>query len=455
MKLFSLSSWRQDRILGRVLKNSSYLFVSYALGAVLTILTANLLGVAEFGILGTVTVFVTNINRLFSFRMGEMVVKYMGGALARGETERAAAAVKAAMLVEAVTSLVAFAALALLAPLGAQYFAKDPQTTPLFLLYGISILLNAITESSTGVLQVTNHYRSQAMINFFQTVLLAVLLGLAAVYHAGLLEVLAVYLFGKVIIGLGPVVVAFHWLPQVLGRGWWRVSLAVLPSWREMLRFSISTNFNGTVNLVARDSEIPIVSFFFGTQAAGYYKIALALINLIVMPINPFISTTYPEITRTFANREWSRLRTLLRRVTLISGSWTAFVAMGLLVVGRPLLFQPWRVLGHTFAVLQGYLPAYPLLLVLLLGYGVANIFFWNRPLLLAQGLAEYPLKISFWAMLGKVALMFVLLPRAGYLAEAYLLSGYLVISVGLIVWRGLREVNRAAGASLLREEPA
>jgi O-antigen/teichoic acid export membrane protein len=447
-----LRNWQQDRILSRVMRNSSILFASYAMGAVLTILTANLLGVAQFGVLGTVTVFVSNINRLFSFRMGEVMVRYMGEALAHEDRPRAAAMVKAAFLIEALTSLVAFLALAAVAPLGAQYFAKDTQSTPLFLIYGISILMGACVESATGVLQVTNHYRSQALITFVQTVLVAILLGLAAVYQAGLPVVLAIYLVGKVILGLGPLLVALYWLPRVLGKDWLRAPFSLLPPRRELARFAISTNFSGTVNLLARDSELPIVSFFFGTAAAGYYKIALALINLVIMPINPYISTTYPEITRAFAARQWARLRSLLQRVTLISGAWTALVTAGLLLFGRQLLFEPLTWLGRSRALLEGYLPAYPVLLVLLAGYGVANIFFWNRPLLLAQGLAHFPLKVSLVALLVKLALTPILLPRGGYLAEAGLLSGYLLITVSVFAWRGLSQARKAERQDLALE---
>jgi hypothetical protein len=40
------------------------------------------------------------------------------------------------------------------------------------------------------------------------------------------------------------------------------------------------------------------------------------------------------------------------------------------------------------FGIYSGgeYLPALPVILVLLAGYGFANVFFWNRPLLLAFG---------------------------------------------------------------------
>ena len=66
-------------------------------------------------------------------------------------------------------------------------------------------------------------------------------------------------------------------------------------------RFPLSTNFSGTINMVARDSEVLWVGYFFSPLEAGYYKTALAIINLVVMPITPFISTTYPEITRAVA----------------------------------------------------------------------------------------------------------------------------------------------------------
>jgi O-antigen/teichoic acid export membrane protein len=448
-----LHTWRSDRLLGRVVKNSTYLLVSNAISAVLSIVTANLLGVATFGVLGIITSFVANINRLLSFRMGDMVVKYMGEALEHKDIQRAAAVVKVAVLAEAVTSALTYGVLVLLAPLGAQYFAKDPTVAPLFVLYGISILGNITTETATGVLQVGNQFRSQALVNLFQSVLVAVLLIGAALTHAGLLAVLGAYLVGKMILGLGPIVLAARWLPQALGKDWWRAPLTHLPPWRELAGFAISTNFSGTINVFARDSESLWVGFFFGPVVAGYFKVALALISLAVTPINPFISTTYPEITRAIANRQWPALRRLLRRVSLIALGWTGAVAAGLLLVGQPLLFSRWTIFGHTFHIYSpDYLPAYPVLLVLLVGFGFANVLFWNRPLVLAQGRAHLPLRASFWCMLVKVALALVLLPRAGYLTEAALLTGYFLVSVGWITFSGLRGVMKAQAAERIQE---
>jgi O-antigen/teichoic acid export membrane protein len=42
-----------------------------------------------------------------------------------------------------------------------------------------------------------------------------------------------------------------------------------------------------------------------------------------------------------------------------------------------------------------------------------------------------------------KTGLAFLLVPRYGYVMEAALLSLYYIISVGLMVWRGVDEIRR------------
>ncbi|HEX9014212.1 MAG TPA: oligosaccharide flippase family protein [Anaerolineaceae bacterium] len=448
------SAWSQDHILRRVLRNSSYLFLSNAVSALMVILTSRLLGVASFGALGAITGFVTGINRLLSFRMSDVVVRYMGEYMARKEYDRAAALVKAAGMLEGLTSIAAFGVLVLLAPLGAQYIIKDPGVTPLILLYGLSILGNITTETATGVLQVTNHYRSQALINLIQTVIVAAIITAAFFTHTGLAMVVTAYLIGKIILGLMPIAVALYHMGKLFGQRWWRADLHLLPPRRELVRFALSTNFSGTVNLIVRDSEVLWISYFLNTTFAGYYKAALTLIQLVVMPITPFVNTTYPELNRAIVLRQWERLRSLIRRITTIAGAWTGFAALGLILLGRQVIFTPWSFFGQPVLLFgkafspfkPSFMPAYPALLILLIGFGMANILFWNRSLCLALGLPDYPLKVYVWGAAAKVALAFLLVPAAGdngYLVEAGLLSGFFVVTVGLTVWRGLSEVRR------------
>jgi O-antigen/teichoic acid export membrane protein len=431
-------TWRQDALMGRIIRNTGYLFssntIAMGLGIVQSIFAARLLGVAGFGVLGTVTVFASTINRLFSFRMGELVVKYLGTSLVEERRDRAAAVVKVAALVEAGSSLLAFLLLLALAPLAAVILTKDPANTTLFWIYGITILGSSLSEVALGVLQVDNRFRSQALVNLAQSILTALIIVGAFFGNGGMMTVLLAYLLGKLILGIGPVVLAWGSLNRLLGPGWWRAPLSLLPPRRELAHFGLSTNLSATINLLVRDSELLWVAFFLSPTEVGYYKVALAIINFVLMPVTPLITTTFSEINQTVAARKWEQLRHLLRRVTILSGGWTLASAVVLVLFGNFLIL----LYGREF------LPAYPALLVLLVGFGIANIFFWNRSLLLSFGLPVVPFRVMLWAGIAKMALAFVLVPRFGFVAEAALLSGYLLVSVCFILQRGVLELRRA-----------
>ena len=165
----------RNPLMQRVIRNSGYLFTGNTLAAgmsmVQSILAARLLGAEQFGILGIITVFASVINRLTSFRMGELVVNYVGEFSARNEPNRAAAAYKSASLVEGGSSVVAFLLIILLAPLGARHLAHDPSSTGLFQMYGLMVLAHIVVESSTGLLQYFDQFRLQAGIQIGQSAL--------------------------------------------------------------------------------------------------------------------------------------------------------------------------------------------------------------------------------------------------------------------------------------------
>jgi O-antigen/teichoic acid export membrane protein len=430
---------KEDTILRRVLRNTGYMFSSQTITLVLalvqSVFAARLLGTAAFGMIGIITQFVSSVNRLFSFRMGEFVVRFLGKELNDRNIDRAGAVVKAAASTEAATSIIAYAALYLLAPLGAQYIAKDPAVTGLIRLFGLSILAQITTETANGVLQITNHFRTQAVINTIQGTFTAVMIFVAFLIKADLIVVLWAYLIGKFITGLLPILMAAIYLERHLKRGWWNAPVSLLPSFKEMMGFAFSTNLSGTVKMLSTESEALWVGYFLDPAAVGLYKIALAIVTPLMMPITPFISTTFPEITRSIVAKKWSQLKQLLRRVTLISAVWTAAVFLGMALFGR------WVI---TVIYTAQFVGAYPALMILILGFGIANIFFWNRTLLLSFGKANIPLYVLAAAMLLKIGLSFVVVPAFGINGEAALLAGNQILSVGCLVAIGLMMIGRS-----------
>jgi O-antigen/teichoic acid export membrane protein len=432
------TEWKKDDLIQRIIRNSGYLFssstVSMAIVMAQSILVARLLGVYGVGIVGAVTKFSSSISRLFSFRMGELIVKYVGQFIEQNKPNRAAAVLRAAALTEIATSIFTFMVMIALAPLAAIYIAKDSTTVALFVFYGLSMLANLTTQTSTAILQLGNKFNLIAVVNLVQTILTASIIGYAFVIDGDIWHVVIAYFVGKSFNGLTLFILALSQSRRLLGTGWWRVSWEKSIGTKEFWRFALSSNFSATVNQVARDSEELWIAYFLSPLEAGFYKTALSVINLVLLPINPFISTTYPEISSQAGKKEWPKLRGLLKKVTTISGAWTISVSLFLLIFGWWLI--PF-VYGAEFA------PTTPVALVLLIGFSFANVFYWNRPLLLALGLPTYPLKVSALAGAAKVGLSFLLVPTLGYLAQAGLLSAFFLVTVGLNVWRGLKEIGQ------------
>ena len=437
------TSLRADPLFQRVVRNSSYLFSSSAISAVLSAVQAflviRLLDPAAYGLAtGTIMLFATSVNQLLSFRMSEVVVKYAGEAFAHDNKSRAAALIKGIGLTEAMTSVAAYLVLVALSPWAASVLAKDASTTPLFTFYGLFLLANLVYETSVGTLQTVHQFGRVARANFFQSVATFLLIIGISLWGLGVFGVLVAYLVGKTIAGFLVTRYALQELRKNLGGGWWKVPVRLVSDWKSIGQFMLSTNLNGTVNLLARDNIPLYIAYFLSTAEVGYFKFALTLLNLVRLPIEPFIWPTYAEITRTIAQRQWAATRKLLKQVTSIAGIWTLLTGGGLIAFG-------WWLIPLINAE---YGPAYPALVILMLGYGCANVLNWNRPLLLALGRPTYPLMVASIVGAVEVALIFLLVPRGNYLIASLIYSGYLVVSILWMAWRGLSLIKREEASS-------
>jgi O-antigen/teichoic acid export membrane protein len=394
-----------------------------------------LLGMDGYGLAsGTIMLFASNVNRLLSFRMSEVMVKYLGEALAGKKFERAAAVVKGIGIVEAITSVVAYLILLALTPWAASTLAKDASTAPLFAFYGLTLISNLVFETSTGVLQATDRFDRVAVINLIQSIITAAIILIDFLLKRGIMDILTAYLVGKTFTGIAVIYFAVRELNKVLGKDWVRASLRQVTDWRSIFGFAINTNLNGTVTLFVRDNAPLYLAAFRSVTEVGYFKLALTLVSMVALPIEPFIWPTYAELTKSIALKQWQETKRLLRRVSAIAGGWTLAAGGGLVAFGGWLL---------PFIYKADALPAYYSLSILIIGYGVANIFHWNRPLLLAFGKPGFPLMAMTVVGAIEIALIFLLVPHYGYLAESAIVSGFFVVAIGWIVWRGLRELHQ------------
>ncbi len=433
-----LSKFKDDPLFARVMRSSGSLFSNNALALGLSvvqgIMATRMLGPAGFGLIGVVMAFASTVNSVLSFRMGELVVRYGGEYLNKQEKEKASALLKAAGLTEASVSLTAFLVVLFTAQLAETYLAKTPDIAWMFTFFAINLLANFNTETSTGVLQITEKIKLQGTVNLIQAIVTTLIIAGAFFFGGSITIVLIAYLIGKSILGLGLFILAQQQLKEKLGNGWWRTPISKLTARREIFRFAFSSNISATIIKLFRESELIWVGFFLDTTAVGYYRVAYTITHFLTIPADPLIATTFPEINKLVVEKSWGRLKSFLKKITAFSFAYNVAIGAGLILFGH------WVIRIYSGA---NYLAAYPALVALTIGLVFNYILFWNRPLLLALGLPEFPVYVTLAAGIIKLALSFWLVPAYGVAAVGGLLSFYYIASVGMMVVRGMVEIKR------------
>jgi len=422
-------------LIKRLLRNASYLFSAQTISAALSfaqgVLAARTLGIAGIGQLEAIVQFSSNINRLTSFRMGELVVSYVGEFSEQDDPARAAAVYKLAAFFELSSSLLAFVLVVFLAPWGARFFVHEPALADLCIVYGVSILANAVTESSTGLLQYFDRFKRLASVTILQSVLTLALIIYAYISRGSLVYIVLAYLAGKIVWSSTVSIVALVEARRQWGRGWWKTPVTVLTGrFKELFRFAFNTNITGTITLMTRDSETLWLAGFTSPIQVGYYKIAKAIMNILVIPVNPLISTTFREIAREAARKQWANVRYLLRTGSTIAALYTIPASLGLVVFGRYVI----GLYGIDF------LPtSYYALMILLAGILADNILYWNRTVLLPLGHPVFPTIVHSIGAVLKIAGTILLVPQFGALGMAGLLSLFMFGTATILLARTLR----------------
>jgi O-antigen/teichoic acid export membrane protein len=189
------------------------------------------------------------------------------------------------------------------------------------------------------------------------------------------------------------------------------------------------------LNLITRDSDELWLGAFTSPLQAGFYKIAKAILNVILIPVSPLIQTTYKEVATEIANRRWVNVRYLLRSGSLISAAWTIPASLGLVIFGR------WVVGLYG----SNFLPtSYISLLIMLVGGAAVNIFYWNRSVLLPLNLPEFPTKVHFVGAVLKVIGIVLLVPQFGALGMSALLSAFFLFTSLVLVFKALQTISKA-----------
>ena len=398
------------------MKNVSWLVVAKsvpsAANVVEMIVLARVLGVELFGLLTIVIAYVKIVSSLVDFRVWESVVKYVGEFLEKKEPERALSMIKFSYMVDAAAGLLAFGVCLLLAGVANEVFIKSQDGFDLVLIFSLTLVVASVNTTSEALFRVFDRFRT---IVFVQSAKAVFKLGsvLGALYLGyGIKGVLAAYVAVSFFeFALTQIVVnrvlrdrgLHNWLSSKVG--------LISGRMREISWFLLNTSFNATLTIVNEGRvAVLILGYFFGSGAAGLYKIARAVIKVVNRITDPLYEAIFPRLVSFSTSNLYDRFAEILK-----------FSVRSLLKLIIPVLIIVLLFAEHLIGLVFGdqYVPASDTMRVLAVAVLFAGGTFWLTPLLLSIGRPGLRTAVSAFKVVVYVGLLLALVPRHSYLGAA------------------------------------
>jgi O-antigen/teichoic acid export membrane protein len=375
--------WFKDRHFKSLLKNSSYLVVSKAIAAVAALATlafaGRSLGVVMFGMLILITSYARAASGLSKFQSWQLIVRYGGQALGSGETDEFKASTGFAFALDVVSGFGGMILAILLLPLLGGLFGITDQYLLVAMVY-CTLLPTMGAATPVGVLRSLDRFDLISWQGTTYPIARAILSGIAWQMDAPFEAFVAI------------------WYVTDLGGDLYLWFLA----WRELRRrdllqgirptlkpdklpgawrFAIHVNLTSSLTAAWGPIARLVVGGLVGPAGAAIYRIAASLADSAQKPADLLGKVYYPEVVRMDlkSKKPWK----LMLRGTVLATAVGVVGLLVLLVAGRPLIDA---LFGSEF------LPAYPVLLVLMAVPLLAMISFPLVPMLYALDRPDAPL---------------------------------------------------------------
>ncbi len=375
-------------------------YAAGAIGLLMTVLTARLLGPAAYGTVALVISYPTILWTFLSFKPISVVIRYLAEFGTTGQRNRILSMCKLGYGIDLVAAL---AVLIVVGATGAWVTGNiyhNPDLMWLMLGYAISFPCYSLTGTSLAVLSASNRFRSIAVFQVLdQSGALLLVVGLIVVGF-GVPGVIFGTAAAQAISGLGIMCFTDYVLKRDGCGTWWKASLEEIGPIRKELAAFFGWNYLG-VTLSGLMGQIPLVllGHFRQSQEVGFYRLATALITSASYLETSLAKVAYPILSARWATGERKSLHATL-------GKWT--LREGLIVSILVLLIIPLLPVVVHLVLGDGYRPMVSGAQVMMVGAAVSAAFFWLNPFYYATD-------------------------RVGVWAKAYALSTAAVISLGWV----------------------
>lgn len=415
-----MKHWLDDSSFRSLVKNSSYLAISRAVAGVAVLATLALagrgLGVALFGLLVLIHSYAQAASGITKFQSWQLVVRYGGPAIVAGDLPTFQRATGFAFALDVTSGILGMVLAMALLPLLAGWFKIPPVHVPLAIAY-CALLPTMAAAAPSGVLRVLDRFDLLSWQGVMQPISRAVLTLGAWAMELPFPAYVAIWFATDL---AGDLFLWFLAIRELKRRDLLAgirptLSASGLP---RVWRFAVNVNLTASLNAAWGPAARLLIGALLSPAAAGLYRVAHSLADTAQRPTDLLGKAFYPEVMRLDpgTRKAWRLMLRGMALSTLLGLAACLIVAL----LGKQLLEL---LFGAEFV------PAYPVLVVLIGAPLLAMVSFPMTPMLYALDRARVPLIASAIGALVYVAAIFPLAAEFGLIgAGAAFVAGKAVV---------------------------
>lgn len=394
-----MKHWLQDQHFRSLLKNTSYLGISKAVAAVGSLAALALagrgLGLTQFGILVLIASYVQAASGLSKFQSWQLIIRYGSPALVRGDVDEFKGAAGFALGLDLASGLFGMALAIALLPLIGGWFGISDEHVSLAMLY-CAIIPSMGAATPVGVLRALDRFDLLSWQGTVTPIARALFTAVAWAQDAPFAAYVAIWILTQL---AGDLFLWFLALRELRRRHMLQGIYPVLRprnlpgAWKFALSVNLMVSLNTAMGPIAR----LLVGGLLGPASAALFRVASSLAESAGKPADLLGKAFYPEIARMdpASKKPWK----LMVRGMFLSMLIGSAVMIVILLIG------PW-LLETLFG--EEFLPAYPVLAVLMLGTLLGLVSFPLPSMLYTLDRANDPLVAR---LLGTVAFLIAVWP--------------------------------------------
>jgi O-antigen/teichoic acid export membrane protein len=409
MKLLQIiKRYRSNRLTRNTFWATMLVPLNVIFGTFQTALSARILGPEGLGLIAIFAAAVAILSSIVTLQNGTTIITFLSRSLEQKKVSDGSHVISFCFIADFLSGCIGFILLAILTLAAPDVIHLKIETGSLFLFFGTSVVISSTYWDSHSVLRVLDRTDITFKVALWQSIIKSLLLFVC--YHS--FRSINGYIAATLISALfGNCCLALLSYRQLLQHGirpsvvnWWKI-----PS--EISRYSIQGFGQKILKTLIRYADTILLGFFTSITETGRYRASHQLTDYIQMPMQGYISSLYAEYSRLFYAHDIERLRSLLIKSVMISGTIGIACSLALLVFMKPIVRI---VLGATFIGIE------PVISVLILLPVITLIF---APLTFLPSMTgnQKPVLYSLlFSLFIQLLLLPILIPRFGAIGAAW-----------------------------------